>query len=381
MRPMRIKIKNFKTVKEANLELGKVTVLLGPPSSGKSNVLEALALLGYPYRLKLRELYKSPSNVKPTLHDIIRLESVEDIFYFREKGRKILIKALPLRSKVSTIKEHSTGKEVATVEIYFEKGNPVAKVNNVAAKIIIESLSYSYISEWPQLLELALDARLYGYDRYALTQKLPDVLKYSPTHEVSDILFEDSSNIVSVLNAYERILWTINEWFESLDIRIDLRLLRDGKVVVFDYVKEMPLRLLSDTVGRILYYITALYTCIQYVKAYGLRDRLILMLEEPEAHVFPYSFQLLVNLIKEASKEMFVVLTSHNGSFVSHLWDRVKDVKTYYTYRDKRGSTKIVEVSIGKLAKDLITGSELLVLTPKEVHEKYTVETAVKTEK
>jgi len=359
MRPMRIKIKNFKTVKEANLELGKVTVLLGPPSSGKSNVLEALALLGYPYRLKLRELYKSPSNVKPTLHDIIRLESVEDIFYFREKGRKILIKALPLRSKVSTIKEHSTGKEVATVEIYFEKGNPVAKVNNVAA----------------------LDARLYGYDRYALTQKLPDVLKYSPTHEVSDILFEDSSNIVSVLNAYERILWTINEWFESLDIRIDLRLLRDGKVVVFDYVKEMPLRLLSDTVGRILYYITALYTCIQYVKAYGLRDRLILMLEEPEAHVFPYSFQLLVNLIKEASKEMFVVLTSHNGSFVSHLWDRVKDVKTYYTYRDKRGSTKIVEVSIGKLAKDLITGSELLVLTPKEVHEKYTVETAVKTEK
>jgi AAA15 family ATPase/GTPase len=38
-------IKNFKSVKEAELECSKINVFIGEPNTGKSNILETIALL------------------------------------------------------------------------------------------------------------------------------------------------------------------------------------------------------------------------------------------------------------------------------------------------------------------------------------------------
>ena len=149
-------------------------------------------------------------------------------------------------------------------------------------------------------------------------------------------------------------------------------MLRNGRPTILDHYKEVPPRLLSDTLGRVLYYVTALYTCMEYAQIKSMKDKLVILLEEPEAHVFPYSFQLLVDILKEATQSFYVVLTTHNGSFISHLWNKLKDVKTYYVFREqKTGATVVTELDIEKLAKDLVTGNELLLLTPKEVTRKY----------
>jgi AAA15 family ATPase/GTPase len=55
---MEIKIKNYKSIKEAQIKLGRVTVLLDPPFAGKSNVLKAIALATYFDRFAL---YSDPS--------------------------------------------------------------------------------------------------------------------------------------------------------------------------------------------------------------------------------------------------------------------------------------------------------------------------------
>jgi len=45
---VKVSIRNFKSVREAKMRLGRVTVHLGPAASGKTNILEALALARQP---------------------------------------------------------------------------------------------------------------------------------------------------------------------------------------------------------------------------------------------------------------------------------------------------------------------------------------------
>jgi len=47
---LKIKIKNFKSIRNAELELAPLTILIGPPASGKSNILDSIGLLGYFHR-------------------------------------------------------------------------------------------------------------------------------------------------------------------------------------------------------------------------------------------------------------------------------------------------------------------------------------------
>ena len=58
---------------------------------------------------------------------------------------------------------------------------------------------------------------------------------------------------------------------------------------------------------------------------------------------------------------------------VSRLWDKFKEVKTYYVYRDDKGSTRVTELDVSKLAKELVTSEDILLSSPTEVVEKYAV--------
>lgn len=55
------------------------------------------------------------------------------------------------------------------------------------------------------------------------------------------------------------------------------------------------------------------------------------------------------------------------------LWDKIEDLKTYYVTRDTIGSTRVAEISVEKLARDLVTSQELLCMRPSEVLSKYAV--------
>ena len=117
----------------------------------------------------------------------------------------------------------------------------------------------------------------------------------------------------------------------------------------------------------------AVKSAINYVKLYGLERKFILLLEEPEAHVFPYYLDILAEYIAKAREFLNVVIATHNPILVSILWDKIKDLKTYYVVRNESGSTKVYEVDIGKLAMELKTAEDLLFMPPSEVLSKYTV--------
>jgi len=62
-----LRVSNFKSIEELELELAPLTILIGPPASGKSNILDSIALAGYFNRILLlnKEYGNVVSNLEP----------------------------------------------------------------------------------------------------------------------------------------------------------------------------------------------------------------------------------------------------------------------------------------------------------------------------
>ena len=66
-----LEIKNFKSIKHLQLDCKRVNVLIGKPNVGKSNILEALSLLGGTYS----------TNKNKYLSEFIRYNNLSELFY------------------------------------------------------------------------------------------------------------------------------------------------------------------------------------------------------------------------------------------------------------------------------------------------------------
>ena len=377
---MKIKIENFKSIKNAELELAPLTILIGPPASGKSNILDCIGLLGYFHRfLQLNKEYGgNVTNIEP-LTLMARFKQIEHLFYYQDL------------SYIIHIGVEDSDKNIMSLKIFYEKGALRIQAKDIDIIFDIKSSGQTYISDILNKLsvlgskiedKVSIATRVYGYDRYGLS--LPSCIDYlhcgfylhlkgnlvrnTPRHLLSELgwnaphIIKDSQDVVIGLN------YILTEKFGE---KVEVKISRSGKVFVFDYDLEVDISGVSDSIFRILYYLLALRSAVNYVKLYGLEKRFVIMLEEPEAHVFPFFIDLLADYIAKATENMYVIITTHNPILVSALWDRVKDVKTYYVMRDKLGSTNIAEIDIDKLAKELITSEDLLFMSPSEVLQKY----------
>ncbi|MDZ4680057.1 MAG: AAA family ATPase [Saprospiraceae bacterium] len=78
-----LEIKNFKSIRQLNLSCGKINIVVGSPNVGKSNILEALSLLGAEY--------SKPE--APLLSAFIRYENLRNLFYDQNTRNPIEVNA------------------------------------------------------------------------------------------------------------------------------------------------------------------------------------------------------------------------------------------------------------------------------------------------
>ena len=63
-----LSVKNFKSIKDLQIECKQINLFIGEPNAGKSNILEALGLLSwYYYRNSLKEY--------------VRFQGIQNLFY------------------------------------------------------------------------------------------------------------------------------------------------------------------------------------------------------------------------------------------------------------------------------------------------------------
>jgi len=357
------RIKNYKSIKEIILKADKVTILIGPPASGKSNILEALFLIGFIHKLaNEKEQYQSNIRNVPPLSTVLRLSTFDDIFYFG-LGENIEIGEF----EENKIKSLIISNTETNLTIDMPDGTEVHRLPH------IRNLLFNYPKQWPHVLNVFSHiTRFYAFDRF---NALTNMIRLDrQTNVPMDYLDELGRNINNILRRVRLVINIVNDIFGEYGLKIEAKFLREGRFVVFDYNYEVSPNALSDTFYRFLYYLTAIYSNYNYVGLNGLKDKLILLLEEPESHVYPYASKVLAEHIAKTINRLKFIITTHNPHLISAIWDKVKEVTTYYVLRDTTGSTVVYHVNMEKLSEKMVDAYDLLVYKPKKLIEEKILE-------
>jgi energy-coupling factor transporter ATP-binding protein EcfA2 len=356
-----VSISHYKSIEKVRMKLGKVTVLLGPPAAGKSNLLEAIALATYFDR------YAFYVDREP-LSRLVRTDDVINLFTFYDLTKTV---------KISI----NTDKWRRSLRIYFRQGLrlelndtevPITRYVKVSNRsLYLFSYSESEYGIVPDKVDKLLGVlrenvitRLYGFDRFK-DDVIKSIVNGVEVEAPRDLLREDGKNFGIVAKKQPKVIRDVNAELAELS-RVEVKLLDDGRVVVFDNDIAMKSSAISDSVFRILYNLVGLSSAIFFTKLHGLEGRTVVLLEEPEGHLFPQFFNLLVKYVAKFSEVGYVVITTHNPILVSLLRDRL-DVTLYYVYRGDGGLTEVAELDKDKLAEELVTSADILFMKPREV--------------
>ncbi len=169
---MRLTIKKVGPVDEAEVELGDITVLLGPPNTGKSYTLKAL----YSSLLMLDSVVR-----KSKLRDIIyRFEVSEPTFKVRDLCRALAIVTSLYKSGKITSEDAKVAEDTVIIETGADQFEWYVKDNNLVATFKKES--YLDLGELFELLEI-----MYRFLWYMLPSTEESRVELLPEPPISEI--------------------------------------------------------------------------------------------------------------------------------------------------------------------------------------------------
>jgi hypothetical protein len=341
---MEITVSNYKSVGKVRMKLGRVTVLLGPPAAGKSNLLEAVALATYFDRFALH-------NGAEPLARLVRTDDVRGLSTYYDSTKTVEVGL-------------DGGGWRRSLRVYFRKG-PRLELDGFDVPVAPSSpphFSYDGIGygiDRTKLLEALGEGaavRLYGFERFR-DDAVRAMVAGAEAEAPPDLLREDGRNFGAVAKRHPEVFRDVNAELKELS-QVEVNLLDDGRVAAFDgYIAERP----PDSLLRVLYYLTGISSLASFARP---RGRAVALLEEPE--VQPRFLHLLVRYVERFSEVGYAVITTHSPILVSLLRDKF-DVALYYVYRGCTGLTEVAELDEGAMAEELVTSEDILFMKPREV--------------
>jgi len=370
----KIKISNFKSFKDLEIELGKFNVLIGANASGKSNFIQIFRFLrdvtnhgldnaismqgGVEY---LRNINVGSSEnfsievvsdkefrraLRTNKKEFIGMKTYETIYKFvlkfkkRGRGFEIVEDKLTLKGDLFQLKKEKNGKNVKLKEkekigegwivYYVTKG----KINFDSKKleelgVEKEDIIPSFLREerlGPKTLLVSyplhiLHSGLFyffsdGFAIYDFDPKLPK--KATPITGKAE-LEEDGSNLAIVI---KNILETKDKERKLSNLVKDL----------LPFVDNLDIEKFADK--SILFKLREIYAKKQYLPASLISDgsinitaliialyfdkKLLTIIEEPERNIHPYLISKVIGMMKDASQKKQIIVTTHNPEIVKH---------------------------------------------------------------
>jgi len=272
----RIAIKSFKSIRSLEFECNRINVFIGPPNSGKSNILEALGYLSYFLRPKDKRGWG--------LEDFIRFDHRSDLFYDFEVANPISIcfddYILQVKYQENIIEELSKQGQMVPKGDY--NGTPF---------------------------------RYYKFkEREFFDSSFSDCL-----------LPPNGINLFFLLLTHKHLREMIMEILKPFNFSLGLRK-NEKKIEITKTIEGITIsysyRIISDTLKRLIFHIVAIET----------NTNSVIIFEEPEVHAFPYYtkfFAEKVALNKNTNNQYF--FSTHNPYFLMPLLQKTKDVNVYAT--------------------------------------------------
>lgn len=346
---------NFLSLDKIKVDFGKLTILVGPNASGKSNIIKALTLLSGIGR------EKSGTEIQTICKKHLGFESLRQVFYdLREDvtlrlnleadGQNILYRisfnSEGIINKEEVVREKSLLTRTAADAVsYMNKEGRVKSQLPLHSSFVpaITQISERKDSHFivKRMKSILANIRAYAFEA--------DRIKSESSSGFNLNLSRDGSNLAQALHSlltYER-----KSFLEIEDImkqlipeieEINVPTTKNGQRVYLS-IKEKgipkPLKYhnISDGTLRILAFVTALYL-----------ENTIIAFEEPENCVHPYLFETVVDLCRKSPTQ--VVMTTHSP----YLLNKVSDPKEVLLVEKENGRTKVKPVEDLNKARRLL---------------------------
>ena len=317
----KIRIKNFLSLRDVELPLKPLTVLVGPNASGKSNILNALNLL------RIMMVSEKLPPVKFVRDTLWAGETYQITFQLHAKVEEIsALYELKLKAEannpfvaeellVNTVKVISIQQGEGEVKDENGKNRTPYKSNKLALKSAgdygnkpITSALTEFIREWefydfqPLLIRQHLE-------RFLVTENVPlKELRESPK-------LNDSGSTLSALlsfwyeNTPDRFQSVSDSLAASTNLRIDQRPINgDNQLCLLEgYKQPIPLGKASDGTLRLVAY---------YILLNEPELPPLIAIEEPERNLHPGALADITNVLEQISEHSQMIITTHSSQLL-----------------------------------------------------------------
>ena len=276
-------IKNFKSVKHIRMQCKKVNIFIGEPNSGKSNIIEALALQSQ--NIVGNELNKQ----------ILRYKTISDLFFDSEITNPI---------------EVSTGDKLTKLE-YSVRADGLPE-NEFA-------LYLDVVASPMNSLKIAHNGTVSSGNIQGTTR-----VHYYEYKRLSGfmVLFQPflavpyGENLPGLLQANADFKKWVSELLQSKGMRLNLKPIENDiafSKIINDEIYSYPYYTLSETLQRIIFYTIAIKS----------NKESILLFDEPETNTFPFYTKFLAERIALDETNQFFI-TTHNPYMLLSLIEKTK---------------------------------------------------------
>lgn len=386
---VRLKVKNFKSLRDIDLPLGPLNVLVGPNMSGKSNILDVLRFLqevcfpqagtkGVSYALAQRGggsevLWKGGEEKLIS----IALEGADDSE--PQTKYKYLIELIAGSGDFVTIQDESlkisvSGKE--EVELILRPASGKVNLSNADGKI-----AGGIGQPGASVLQYASP----NWDGYRFTQwvklwrfyhLVPPDMKASSSMSFGEVLTSNGSNLSAWLmwlqtkspESFGRLNEVLHDLFQDV-VQVKTNPMQDGKVhlAITEKGLKRPTAVWQTSDGFLA--LTALLSLI-YAPA-ELRGT-VYCIEEPENHLHPRLLETIVGLLRQVRQEVVdskgalsqILVTTQSPYLVNQfsldeiVWvERKNGETTVYRPKDKQHLKELVENKDLGLGDLMFTGA------------------------
>ena len=306
----KLKVKNYKSLKDVELELGKFNVLIGPNASGKSNLLDCLAFVS---ELTEDNVYKAlevrggyervvfgggKEKIEISFEFVLDTKASEFFISLSERG--VVEEKLSIEGEM--IIEHHPGK-VAIMLVSTPSGT-----EHVKREI---GTWDSTIKEHPEIRDYLTAWRSYNFMTSQMRRKDPakrNLILAKTGSNLAQVLLSLHNERPKIFARIEDILTQaipqIDELLTPLTESSDLY--SETYVAVREKGFDSPFNYfqVSDGTLKLLAYITAI----------AIEEANVVCFEEPENFIHPRLFELLVEVLKKSDKQ--ILLSTHSPYLV-----------------------------------------------------------------
>ncbi len=297
----KLSVKNFKSIKQLEIDCRRINLFIGEPNAGKSNILETLGLLS------------RGGHSTGSLNDYVRFQYAHNLFYDGLTDEAVEIE----------------------IESDYIKGARLRYSNERLTVIFKISESEQKGTDSVVLGIWQLDSSGKGSQEHFSDLSF---IKYYTFEKQSDFQGKESfslmpphgSNMFTLVSENRKLKASMARFFKDFGFKLVFRTHENA----FEFQKQIededmdsiiqyPYILASDTMQRMIFYTIAIES----------NENSALIFEEPESHTFPYYTGQLGERIAFDEKNQYFIAT-HNPYFFLSVLEKVPkdDVNVFITY-------------------------------------------------